>query len=257
MKSSQIAAQLYTVREYLKTPGDIAESMRKVKSIGYEAVQLSGLGPIDEFELVKILDGEGLVCAATHEDSVQILERPEAVVERLRKLGCKYTAYPFPSGIKFDTTDNLNAFTSALNHSGKVFHDAGMVLTYHNHAIEFQRVDGRLALDAIYEDTDPRYLQGEIDTYWVQCGGGNPVEWCERLAGRLPLLHLKDYGMSSPSTPAFFEVGRGNLNWRKIIDTAEKGGTEWFIVEQDVCPGDPFESLKISLDYLKENICEG
>ncbi|MFA6665766.1 MAG: sugar phosphate isomerase/epimerase [Armatimonadota bacterium] len=257
MKSRQIAAQLYTLRDYLKTPGDIAESLHKVRAMGYEAVQLSGLGPIDEVELVKILDGEGLACSSTHEDSQQMLDHPETIVEKLHKLGCKYTAYPYPSGIKFDTADNLNAFIAALNRAGKVFYDAGITFAYHNHHIEFLKIEGRLALDAIYQDTDPRYLQGEIDTYWVQAGGGDPVEWCKKLSGRLPLLHLKDYGITPDITPAFFEVGRGNLKWKEILETAEKGGTEWFIVEQDVCPGDPFESLKISLDYLKQNFCRG
>ena len=63
MKISQknLAAQLYTLREFTKTPKDIAETMKKVKQIGYDAVQISALGPIDPKELAAILDGEGLV----------------------------------------------------------------------------------------------------------------------------------------------------------------------------------------------------
>ena len=62
MRRKQIAAQLYTLREFLKTPEDIAISLKKVKKIGFDAVQVSGLGPIDAAELKKILDGEGLIC---------------------------------------------------------------------------------------------------------------------------------------------------------------------------------------------------
>ncbi len=254
MKLEQVAAQLYTVREYLKTPADIALSMRKISRIGYKAVQISGMGPIAEDELMKILDGEGLVCCATHENGDTILNEPQKVVERLAKLSCKYTAYPFPANVDFSTMESVKKFAAGLNASGKVLRDAGQVLTYHNHHQEFTKVDGKLVLDVIYDNTDPANLQGEIDTYWVQYGGGSPTAWCKKLANRLPLLHLKDYGVLPDHTVQFAEIGRGNLNWQEIVPAAEASGCEWFIVEQDSTPGDPFESLKISFDYLKENI---
>jgi sugar phosphate isomerase/epimerase len=121
--------------------------------------------------------------------------------------------------------------------------------------MEFRKVDGRLVLDVLYSETDPNNLQGEIDTYWVQYGGGNPVEWCAKLSGRLPLLHLKDYRISAEHTPEFAEIGYGNLNWTEIVKTAEASGCEWFIIEQDTCPGDPFDSLKMSFDFTAEHLC--
>jgi sugar phosphate isomerase/epimerase len=256
MKVQQIAAQAYTVREHLKTPADIAASLKRVREIGYQAVQLSGLGPVEDDELVGLLQEADLVCAATHEDAAIILDRPEVVVERLEKLGCRYTAYPYPGGVKLDTLDEVRAFAGRLNASGKVLYDANKVLAYHNHNMEFRRVAGRVILELLFEETDPRYLQGEIDTYWVQYGGGDPVDWCRRLKGRLPLLHLKDYITTGERQPAFAEVGSGNLNWNSIIAEAEKAGCEWFIVEQDTCPGDPFESLKMSFEYLQDNFCD-
>ena len=100
MQISQVGVQLYTLRDFLKTPADIAASMKKVRAIGYEAVQVSGMGPIEEGELVKILASEGLVCAATHEGSNDILDDPAKIVDRLGKLNCKYTAYPpYPPNI--------------------------------------------------------------------------------------------------------------------------------------------------------------
>ncbi len=83
MKIDQVAAQLYTIRDHIKTPADIAASMKKVRDIGYTAVQVSGMGPIEESELMKILDGEGLDCCATHEPGDVIRQTPEIVVERL------------------------------------------------------------------------------------------------------------------------------------------------------------------------------
>ncbi|MFI4911193.1 MAG: sugar phosphate isomerase/epimerase family protein [Sedimentisphaeraceae bacterium JB056] len=256
MKISQLGAQLFTLRDYLKTPSQVADTLKKVRQIGYEAVQVSGMCQIDEAELCRMLDGEGLVCAATHEPADMILDQPEKVAERLDKLGCKYTAYPFPAGIEFKTKEDVLGLASKLDAAGKVLYDAGKVLTYHNHSIEFQRIEDHLILDMIYDNTNMKYLQGEIDTYWVQHGGGNPIIWCEKLCERLPLLHMKDYTITERDKPTYVEVGSGNLDWKLIVDAADTAGCEWYLVEQDECSGCPFDALKKSFDYIKANLVD-
>lgn len=256
MKVSQIAAQLYTLRDHLKTPADIAASLRKVRQTGYEAVQLSGMGPIDEAELNRILAGEGLVCCATHEDPNMILDQTDAVIEHLHKLNCAYTAYPYPAGVDFSTLENVLQLAAKLDKAGKKMRKAGQVLTYHNHAMELTRLEGKTALDWIYEKSGRKNLLGEIDTYWIQHGGGDPVAWCKKLKKRLPLIHLKDYTVRD-NAPAFAPVGHGNLNMPAIIKAAEKAGCLWFIVEQDNAYGrDPFDELAASFNYLK-TLAEG
>lgn len=253
MKIDQVAAQLYTVRQSCKTAEDLARTLARVRAIGYTAVQVSGVGPIPEEEIARMLAGEGLVCCATHEGN--ILTAPGQVAERLRKLGCTYTAYPHPSGVKLETLDDVKDLARRLDEAGRILAAAGCVLTYHNHSIEFRRFGGRVMLETLYEETDPRHLQGELDTYWVQFGGGNPESWCRRLKGRLPLLHMKDFAAGPDNKPVFAEIGRGNLEWKAIVRAAEESGCRWFIVEQDTCPGDPFDSLKISFDTIKETLC--
>jgi len=254
MKINQVAAQLYTLRDHLKTPADVASSLKKVRAMGYEAVQDSGMGPIDEAELLKILKGEGLTLCATHEASNDILDNTEKVIDHLQKLGCKHTAYPYPAGIDFSKQDHVDQLVKKLDAAGEKMVKAGQVLSYHNHAHEFYKFQGKPLLEYIYAKTNPRFLQAELDTYWVQAGGGDPVAWCKKMKGRMPLLHLKDYGVGPDGKPFFAEIGNGNLDWPAIISTAEASGTEWFIVEQDVCPGDPFESLAISFRFIKENL---
>ncbi len=256
MKIQQVAAQLYTLRDFTKTPDDIAATLKRVRKLGYQTVQVSAIGPIEESELVKMLDGEGLAICATHEDAATILDNPQAVAEKLRKLNCKYTAYPFPRGIDLANEAQVHALARKLDAAGAVLRAAGQVLTYHNHAIEFIKHGAKTVLDMIYDETDPQNLQAEIDTYWVQYGGGNPVAWCERLANRLPLLHMKDYKFTKENKHDMAEIGVGNLDWKAIIAAAEKSGCEWFIVEQDICPADPFDSLKASFDYISANLVE-
>ncbi len=251
MNLSQLAVQFYTLRDFCKTLAEFAETCRKVRAIGYETIQLSGVGPIPEKEIAHVLSGEGLTCCATHEPSQTIREEPERVVARLQALGVKYTAYPFPGGVAWNHMESVDSMLADLDRAGAILRKSGQVLTYHNHGVEFVRLpNGKIALEYIYGQTNPEYLQGEIDTYWVQYGGGSPTEWCEVLKDRLPLLHLKDYCINEENKVSFGEIGSGSLNWSRILSAAEASGCQYYIVEQDVCPGDPFESIRKSFDYL-------
>ena len=115
------------------------------------------------------------------------------------------------------------------------------------------RFGERTGLDIIYEESDPKGLMAEPDTYWIQHGGGSPSAWCRKLAGRLPLVHLKDMAMvpiDGRPQQVFAEVGEGNLDWPAILEACRAGGCQWYIVEQDTCRRPPIESLKISFDNL-------
>jgi sugar phosphate isomerase/epimerase len=256
MKLNQVALQLYCVRDYATTRADVARTFKRIKQIGYDAVQVNSIVEMPEDELNRMLADEGLVCCATHEPSEMIREHPERVVERLKKLNCSYTAYGWPAGVDWSKKKDVESLVADLDKAGAVLKKAGQVLTYHNHSLEFVRFEGATALDYIYSHTDPTNLQGELDTYWVQNGGCDPVFWCRKLKGRLPLLHIKDYAVLPDGTPTYTSIGSGNLDWPAIIDVAEKSGCKWFIVEQDTAPGDIFEAIKKSYDYIKANLIE-
>ncbi len=254
MRLQQLAAQLYTVRDFCKTSADLAATAKKIRAIGYPAAQVSGIGPIPYAEARKIFDGEGLAICATHEPGAMIRSNPREVVDRLRELGCAQTAYPFPAGVDFSDPAQVSSLIDDLRRAGEILSAEGITLSYHNHAIEFMRVEGVTLLERIFSETAPHALKAELDTYWVQYGGGDPVAWCRHLAGRLPILHLKDYAFTAENKPAFAEIGAGNLDFRAIIAAAEQSGCEWFVVEQDTCPGDPFDSLSASFEYIKEHL---
>lgn len=256
MKIEQVALITYTIRDHIQTPEGFRTSMRKLADIGYRAVQISGM-PHDVLppeRIAEICRDNGLTICATHEPSQMVLDEPDKVVDRLRALGCTHTAYPYPSNIDFADPASRQQLVEKLDRAGARLREAGQVLTYHNHANEFLKIDGQTALEWIYANTDPQNLLAELDTYWVQLGGGDPVAWCRQLNGRLPLLHLKDVGVRAGNEPTMFEIGHGNLDFKAIIAAAEESGCQWFIVEQDTCPGDPFDSLKMSYDYIAENL---
>lgn len=250
MSRAKLAAQLYTVRDHCQTAADLAVSARRIRELGYEGVQVSGIGPIPVPEIRAIMQGEGLEICVTHEPAEMILERPQEVVARLKELGCARTAYPYPSNVDFGDPAAVRRLVAKLDAAGAVLRAAGLTLGYHNHAIEFVKFGETTVLEYIYAHTDPRNLVAELDTYWIHYGGGDVVAWCRRMKGRLPFIHLKDYGFTLENRHTMCAVGAGNLPFARIIAEARTSGCEWFIVELDVSPGDPFDSLRAGREYL-------
>lgn len=247
IKHSQLAAQLYTLRDFLKTPEDVKNSLAKVKAIGYEAIQLSGIGPMDDQVLADIIRESGLNPCASHDSAVKICDDPESVIARLKLIGCHHTAYPYPHRQDLTTREAVEDWAAKLEKAAQKFAAAGLTLSYHNHALEFCKVDGEIQLAMLYRLAPS--LQVEIDTFWIQSGGQNPVDWINKFPGRQPLLHLKDFGIIN-SERCMRPIGCGNLDWDGIFDAAEKAGVQYYIVEQDTCQKDPFESLADSYRFI-------
>jgi len=253
----QLAVQLYTLREFTKTPADIAATLRRVKAMGYDAVQASALGPIEPAELKRLLDDNGLVCVATHVGLDRLRDQTQQVIDEHKLWDCKYTAIGgyHPKAEEF-TGATWTRFISDYNAIAAKFAGSGVRLGYHNHSHEFARVadpigsQERTAWQMLVDGLSPD-VWIEVDTYWVQHGGGDPADWIERVKGRIPCVHLKDLGIKPDRTHYMMEVGQGNLNWPRILQACRTAGVEWYIVEQDTCYRDPFDSLATSLEFLR------
>jgi sugar phosphate isomerase/epimerase len=220
--------------------------------MGYNAVQLSKHGPIDSKELAAILKGEGLTCCATHVSLDRLKQEPQAVIDEHKLWGCQYTAIG-SFGWGEPLLQKWNDFIREYSELGVRCAKKGLSLGYHNHAHELVRMEGKPILQRLLEGLD-KSVWMEIDTYWVQFGGGDPVSWIKRFAGRIPCIHVKDMGMMvAGKAPIMSEVGEGNLNWPGIIEAARQAGTKWLIVEQDDCNGkDPFKCCERSLRNLEQ-----
>lgn len=248
---TQIALQLYTLREFTKTPADIAKTFARVKKIGYDAVQCSALGKIEPEELAKILKNEGLQCVATHIGMDQMRDQTQQTIDNHKLWGCQYTAI---GGFGWKDMDGAKwrQFAKDYNAVASKFAGSGVSIGYHNHAHELIKYDGVTALDILLKDLS-KDIWFEIDTYWITFGGGDPAAWIDKVAGRIPCVHFKDLGMCPvENKQQMREVGEGNLNWSRIIESCRKAGTKWYIIEQDNCNGvDPFECVERSLKNLK------
>jgi len=253
MAKPKAGAQLFTVREFTKTIEDIAETLKKVAAIGYTEVQVSGFGPVDMKEVGKLAKGNGLEVAATHTGWPRFLKELDAVIEDHKALGCDHPAVGGLPG-EYRTAEGIKKFVAELAPVAERLAAEGMDFSYHNHNMEFVRLaDGRTWLATLYETASPDILKAEIDTYWIQAGGGDPAAWIRKCAGREPLVHFKDMAVDAERNQIFAEIGEGNLNWPAIIAACEEGGVEHALVEQDRTYGrDPFECLAISYRNMKE-----
>ena len=252
MKLEKIGVQLYTIRDFFKSEEEAKVSFEKLKKLGYDEVQTAGCHNIPYEIFGKLAKEAGITIVGTHDNFQMMLDDPAAAMKNHEYLGTKIMGI---GGFFKFAKEDYEEFVRQVNIVAKNIKPYGYKFTYHNHSHEFRKVDGKLIMDILVEGMDPENTGFVLDTFWVQHGGGDIRYWIEKLAGRVDILHLKDMAKSDTNEPAQYitEVGNGNLYWEGILETAIKTGVKHFVVEQDICPGDPFDSLKMSSDYLHAN----
>ena len=252
---TKIGVTLYNLRDYCKTEKDLDDTLGKVKEIGYEAVQISGVGPIDPEKIKALLDKHGLFCCATHENLNAYENDFDNIVKKLKTLECNFTALGSP-GNGFWSREGVSDFASRMEIIGNKFKAHGITFGFHNHHREFAEFSDKTFIDELYDNTTANVF-AELDVHWIQRGGADPIEWIRKMDGRTSVLHFKDFAMKfgedQELEPEFAEIGEGNLNWKGIVKACEDTNVRWYVVEQDRTRGnrDMFESIKISFDNMK------
>lgn len=248
MSKLPIALQLYTVRDAAEK--DYLGTLRQVAQIGYTDVELAGTYGLSPRELKKVLDDVGLKVISNHAP-IDLLEQDLAgVIEANQTLGNRHIIVPYLPEPRRKTLDDWRQVAEAFNRFGRELRKAGIYFGYHNHAFEFERFDGKAALDWLYEWTDPEYVKAEIDTYWVQYGGEDPAAYLRKYAARIAFVHIKD--MEPGPERMFAEIGEGILDWPAIFAAAEAGTARGYIVEQDRWRRPSIESARLSFENLKK-----
>jgi len=253
-----LGVQLYTVRTVL--PQKPQDTLNAIRAIGYQEVEatyagLDGLWPM--------LQASGLKPVSIHLDSGSVTQgKPDdlsPIFDQLKKRGFQYAVFPYLPEPERGGIDVIKAIAEKLNRAGEKCRAAGMSFCYHNHAFEFATEKGATLFQVMLDHTDPKLVAFELDVFWVSVAGLDPAEFLQKLAGRVPLLHLKDkaegtavmYKESVPPT-AFKEVGSGVLDWPKVLRAAAAAKVAHYFVEQDQTPGDPVDSLRQSYGYLSK-----
>lgn len=253
MSKIKIAAQLYTVRNFCKNDADIAVTLKKISEIGYREVQVSGVTPSSWKELKNMCDANGLEIIVTHQGFDDFAYKLDDLIKRHHEMDCKYAGIGSMPRVYPRTAEGFKAFAQISSLWADKLAQEGIKFVYHNHSFEMVRCGDKTGLQIYYENSCGN-VQGEIDTFWVAAGGGDPAQYIRMLKGRCDLLHFKDYAVDENDARIMCEIGEGNLNWREILKACGEVNVKWGIVEQDTCRRCPFESLKISYDNLMKMV---
>lgn len=254
MKRMNIGVQLFTLRDQLAE--DFEGTLRHVAGLGYEGVEFFHYGDIPAARMKELLDELGLKAIGSHIQLSNLKDNLQAEIDYLKTIGSKYAICPWlPEELR--SVEAWQQHLVDLAAIGKACTEQGIELMYHNHDFEFSTlIDGQMVFEALFERIPATDLKVEMDIGWVQFSGIDPVDYIKKYAGRLPLLHLKDFLKESrdpEKTIDTVELGEGDLPLETIIKAASDADVDWIIVEQDSCTNPPLESVATSMNWLKEH----
>lgn len=245
MRRDQIALQLYTLRRL--AADDLAGTLRAVAAAGYRSVELAGLPVTVPGELARLLEVSELRAVASHESIESLREDTHAVAARMAEVGCPRVIVPWmPEGDRRTVAD-VHRFVAELGGFARPLADQGIRLGYHNHAFEFEALDGTTVWDVLLAELPPE-VEIELDVYWAAVGGRDPVAEIRAAGDRVRLLHMKE--RAAGHEPHDAPVGEGTLPMAVIIEAARAASVEWYVVEQDE-PQAPLDDVTHSLRYLE------
>ncbi|MEX0885252.1 MAG: sugar phosphate isomerase/epimerase [Phycisphaeraceae bacterium] len=244
--SLPIALQLFTIREAMKN--DFEAALKQVAEIGYEHVELAGLGDYSPEQAKTLFEGLGLKPMAAHENLKRCTEELDATLAQAKTLGYDLVICPV-LGEAQRTAEGFREAARLLSESAAKAKGEGITIAYHNHAYEFDKLADESTGMAILTK-EGQGIEFELDLFWVAKAGQDPFKWMRKLAGRLPTVHVKDMTRAPENT--FAEVGTGVLDLRGMVAEAAQHGVRYLVVEQDRnwIDDDPIKSAKISYDNL-------
>lgn len=261
-----VGLQLYTVRDELK---NLDNAIKQVSLAGYNNLELYGYDyktrlffgkTVQQFS--DLLKQNNLKTASGHYGISDMLYEPvynwdswKKLLEDATILGNKYVVIPHLDD-SHRTAEDYKRIADRLNKGGEMSKAAGLTTAYHNHNFEFDKLGDTCGFEILLKGTDPKLVKFEMDLYWVHYAEQNPTEWFAKYPGRFPMWHIKDMAASTPGQPKgqTCEVGKGIIDWKEIFAKKRVAGLEYAFVEQEQYTRPVFESIKISADYMKNNL---
>ena len=256
---TQYSLQMYTLREFMKTPEALDNTLSRVAEIGYENLQITPPAFTNSTELAKLLKSKGLKADSAICTVYNIPNKIEQIARDAEALETKVLRTDSISAEDRKTEAGYRSFAKHLNICGKMLREKGLDFMYHFHSFEFIDFGGIRGIDVLLNETDPEYVMFQPDVFWLAAAGTEPSRALEMFKGRVRYMHCKDYVITASADPklekitnASAPVGTGNLCWSEIFESAKRLGINNFVVEDDMGVLDPFVSAEISLKNLKK-----
>ncbi|WP_199430156.1 sugar phosphate isomerase/epimerase family protein [Qaidamihabitans albus] len=241
--AGHIGIQLYTVRSLMTV--DPQGTLDRLGEIGYATVGVSGLYGHSPQRFREMLDRAGLRAVLTHLPLDAVRGDWQRELDNAHVLGVESVVVPWlPSSLW--TPEGYRQVAGEFTEAGRAARAAGLRFLYHNHDFDFRSVDGQVLYDILAGETDPRYVNFELDLYWIVHAGYDPVTYFERYPGRFPVFHVKDRAPDG----SFEDVGYGTIDFRRIFRRRDVSGVKEYVVEHDQ-PADPLASAERSYGYLR------
>jgi sugar phosphate isomerase/epimerase len=239
--STPIGIQLYTVDKELKE--DVPGTLRQVRAIGYAEVETAGFAGLTPKQFRNALNEAGLTCHSAHLQMNTAELGP--VFDDAESVGAHYAVCSamLPASASSEATiDDYKKMAARLNEIGRVAKSRGLQYAYHNHNMEFGKLDGgTIGYDVLLQETDPELVDFEIDCGWMIAAGYSPVDYFKRYAARIKMLHIKDFvrgskistSLAKDLRPQGTELGRGHIDYKPVLAAATAIGIRHFYVEQE------------------------
>jgi sugar phosphate isomerase/epimerase len=254
VKPFPVGVQLYTVREQAEK--DLNAVLAHISMIGYKEVETYwNVYTHPAKKLQSMIVDNGMSVPSGHFD----YDGLESKLDYAKELGVQYVVCPMLPKDMWTSADGFKKAAAQFNKWGEQVQKMGMQFGFHNHNYEFQKFGNTTGFDILTQSTDAKLVCLEMDCYWITQAGQDPVAMLKKFGSRIQLLHLKDRQPGFPTTQMLgpdaehmTEVGSGTINWKSVIETGQQTGVKHFFVERDNGSTPPFESLRISYNYLSK-----
>lgn len=251
--NSAIGLQIYTLRDTIfKDPKGV---MQKVASFGYKELETFAYGDGKIFgmafsDFAKFTKDLGMKITSGHYPlEMARSDKWEQAVADAKSIGQDYMVVPWINEPDRKSIDSYKSICESLNKAGEVCNKNGIRFGYHNHAFEFDTVDGQIPYEVMLKELDPKLVSMELDIYWVYRAGKDALQLFATYPGRFEQWHVKDMDKQNKDRNA--DVGTGTIDWKAIFAKAEQSGMTHFYVEQETYPGEPINSVEASIKNLK------
>ena len=234
-----VGFQVYTIREMLVK--DFPGTLKMMAKLGYQAVEMcsppgyitSGFEPLVKMKpevMRKIINDAGLTCESSHFTFGELKDNLGERIEYSKKLGLKQmicSSFWLPK--EATMTDWLKA-CDQLNEIGLKTKKVGIQLGFHNHHMEFEKIDGELIYDSLLKQFDPELIKMQFQVAVISIGY-KASDYFLRYPGRFISAHLADWSTAENKQ---VPVGKGIVDWGEFYNAAEIGGVKNFFVEMDM-----------------------
>jgi len=240
-----LAVQVYSVRK--EAAADFPGTLEKLAKMGYDGVEFAGFYNYSAADVKKILANTGLKAFSSHTGLKQLTgEELKKSIDFHAAIGCQYLVVP--SLPRTATADGWKAHADALAQIAAALKPHKMMTGFHNHAIEFQPVEGKIPMEILFDNTPPEVIM-QLDVGHAVRAGADPIAYINKYKGRARSLHIKDF---SPDSEDIL-LGQGVVKWPEVFKAATSAGkTEIYIVEQERYPFPPLECVEKCLKTLKQ-----